>query len=83
MVYGDESMKQEMFTQTEEMKKNMVKVLAALDDVHKVIEVYAELQMEAQKLSEARAMVEKFRWNLDEIEHLTIVSSVGGDKDFL
>ena len=83
MVYGDESMKQEMFTQTEEMKKNMVKVLAALDDVHKVIMVYDELQTEAQKLSEARAMVEKFRWNLDEIEHLTIVSSVGGDQDFL
>ncbi len=76
-------MKQEMFTQTEEMKKNMVKVLATLDDVHKVIEVYDELQTEAQKLSEVRAMVEKFRWNLDEIEHLTIVSSVGGDKDFL
>ena len=76
-------MKGEMFSQTEEMKKNMVKILATLDDIHKVIEGYDELQPEVQKLVEARAMVEKFRWNLDEIEHLTIVSSVGGDMDFL
>ncbi len=76
-------MKGEMFAQTEEMKKNMVKVITTLDEVHKVIEGHEELQSEAQKLVEARALVEKFRWNLDEIEHLTIVSSVGGDQDFL
>ncbi|MCX6664931.1 MAG: hypothetical protein NT038_02555 [Euryarchaeota archaeon] len=76
-------MKGEMFLQTDEMKKNMVKILANLDDVRKVLEVYPELQTEAKKLVEVRAMVEEFRWNLDEIEHLTIVSSVGGDKDFL
>lgn len=76
-------MKNEMFAQTDEMKKNMVKVLATLDDVYKVLKRYNELQAEAQKLSEAKKLVDKFRVNLDEIEHLTIVSSVGGDKDFL
>ena len=69
-------MKEDVFAQTEEMKSNVVKVLNTLDAVHKSISSYDDLEDEVKKLSEIMKTIDKFKWNLDEIEHLVIASIV-------
>ena len=70
-------MKEDVFAQTAQIKTNIVKVLNALDEIHQAIHLYEELQDEAKKLSEIKEILNKTVFNLDEIEHLVIVSAIG------
>ncbi|MFH1101589.1 MAG: hypothetical protein V1726_06110 [Methanobacteriota archaeon] len=74
-------MKEDVFTQTAQIKKIIVNVLHDIDEVQQKIHLYPELQEETQKLAEAKEMLNKTTFNLDEIEHLVIVSAVGRVED--
>jgi len=70
-------MKEDVFTQTTLIRKDMVKVLKALDEIEHALQPYPDLEEEKQKLFDIKEIINKSVFNLDEIDHLVIVSAVG------
>jgi len=74
-------MKEDVFAQTAQIKKNFVQIMNTLDEIEKSIHSFDALQEEVRKLNEAKEALNKLVFNLDEIEHLVIVSAIGRIDD--
>jgi hypothetical protein len=70
-------MKEDVFKQTELIKKNIVSIIRTIDEVNKTLHQNKDLKDEIKKLTYAKELLQKSVNNIDEIEHLVIVSAVG------
>ena len=70
-------MKEDVFAQTTLIKKDMVKILQSLEEIQNALQPCTDFTEELEKLSTIKELINKSVFNLDEIEHIVIVSAVG------